>query len=398
MDSNSVQNGAKEENATARYAPGSVEDRLLKLDAETAKKAFHQSRTLKRVGVLCIATGILFLLLVLSFLVFPRLIPGGSGQFVKTMRNKAILMAPMIVLFPAFGVTLRYYRTTAAKWLIRIVSIVMVAGGIFSMVVEARESNVGAFIGDLISVLISLRLCVITYNELLFGPNAPSHHQLGYVHTKWKSHHTPEHIPEHVHKPPKFAKACFFLSFLMIPVVLLRGLDDFSNMQMSSKSQEYFERGKKAFDEAARAEKVQEAVDKYGKAYFYFSLAASDKANEDVHVYLGICYARGLGAPRNDAEAFHQLSMYPAVTNEYPDAQYQLGILYLYGRGTDPDVAQAAKLLQAAAERGQKDARELLGYPEIDPDSPLAADDAPDYGGLTVEEYLVRKVAESEGL
>ena len=398
MDSNSVQNGVKEENATARYAPGSAEDKLLKLDAETAKKAFHQSRTLKRIGGLCIATGILFLLLVLSFLVFPRLMPGGTEQFVRTMRNKAILMAPLIVLFPAYGVVLRCYRTTAAKWLFRIVSILMVVGGILSMIVQARESNVGAFIGELVSVLISLRLCVISYNELLFGPNAPSHHQLGYVHTKWKSRQTPEHIPEHVHKPPKYAKACFYLSFLMIPVFLLRGLDDFSDMRNSTKAQEYFERGRKAFDEAARAEKVQDAVDKYGKAYFYFSLAASDRSNQDVHVYLGICYARGLGASHNDAEAFHQLSMYPAVTNNYPDAQYQLGILYLYGRGTDPDVAQAAKLLQAAAERGQKDARELLGYPEVDPDSPLAEVDAPDYGGLTVEEYLVRKAAESEGL
>ena len=90
--------------------------------------------------------------------------------------------------------------------------------------------------------------------------------------------------------------------------------------------------------------------------------------------------------------------MYPSATNNYPDAQYQLGVLYLYGRGTDPDVSQAAKLLQAAAQRGQKDARELLGYPEIDPDSPLAEEEAPDYGGLTVEEYLVRKVGASEGL
>ena len=398
MDSDSVQNGVKEENAAARYAPGSAEDKLLKLDAETAKKAFHQSRTLKRLGALCIATGILFVLLVLSFLIFPSLMPGGTEQFTRTMRNHAILLSPLIVLFPAYGITLRYCRSTAAKWLYRLVSIVLVVGGVLSMIVQVRESNIGAFIGELVSVLISLRLCVISYNELLFGPDAPSHHQLGYVHTKWKSHQKPEHIPEHVHKPPKYVKACFILSFLMIPVVLLRALDDYSNMQNSTKAQEYFERGRQAFAEAAEADKVQDAVDKYGKAYFYFSLAASDRSIEDVHVYLGICYARGLGAPQNDAEAFHQLTMYPSVTNNYPDAQYQLGILYLHGRGTDPDVAQAAKLLQAAAARGQKDARELLGYPEIDPDSPLATDDAPDYGGLSVEEYLIRKVGEDEGL
>ncbi|MBR6241144.1 MAG: hypothetical protein IKQ82_06770, partial [Lentisphaeria bacterium] len=159
-----------EENATPRYAPGSAEDKLLKLDAETANKAFHQSRTLKRIGALGFVSGFVFLLLVLSFLVFPNWMPGASEAFIRTMRNRAILFSPLIVLFPAFGVTLRYYRTTAAKWLYRILSIIMVVVGILSMIVQARESNIGAFIGDLIGVLISLRLCVITYNELLFGP------------------------------------------------------------------------------------------------------------------------------------------------------------------------------------------------------------------------------------
>ena len=54
MDSNSVQNGVIDDNATGRYAPGSAEDKLLKLDAESSKKALHQSRTLKRLGVVLV--------------------------------------------------------------------------------------------------------------------------------------------------------------------------------------------------------------------------------------------------------------------------------------------------------------------------------------------------------
>ena len=392
MSSNSEYDGICNEKTPERYAPGSVEDRLLKLDAEAAKKAFHGSRTLKRLGTVFIVFGIVLLVCVEPLLLVLQRVPGFDAMGDR-MRIWSILLLPLIAILPAYGVALRQCRSTGAMWLFRIVSVLGCVAGVLSMIHDVRTSNYGAFVGDLVSVLISLRVCVITYScPLLFGKNAPSHHQLGYVHTKWKSHQKPEHIPEHVHKPKTYVKVCFYLAFLMIPVVLIHALDDLSQRSKIGKAQEYFEKGRKAFDEAGRAENTRDAVDRYANAYFFFCLAASDKTNEDVHVYLGICFARGLGCARSDAEAFHHLSMFPDTTNKYPDAQYLLGMMYLRGRGTDQEIPQAAKLLRAAAEKGQKDARELLGYPPVDPDSPLAADDAPDYGGRTIEEYLIRKL------
>ena len=391
MSSTTEHDGISDKTGTDRYAPGSAEDKLLKLDADASKKALHDSRTLKRLGTLFIVLGFLEILLVLFFCFFPRF-PGIPDEVIRDFRLKALFLSPLIVIFPAFGITLRHCRSTAAKWLFRVVSILTVVSCATSMILQVRASNIPAFIGDLVAVLVSLRLCVITYNELLFGPNAPSHHQIGYVRSKWKSGQRPEHIPEHVHKPPKYTVACFVVSFLMIPAAMLQVLDDVSNMMNQSKAQEYFENGKALIAEAGRPEHAKDAADKYTKAYFFFTMAASDKTNKDVHVYLGICYARGLGCKQSDFEAFHHLNMFPTVTNEYPDAQYELGLLYLHGWGTNQDVAQAAKLFQAAAAKGQPYAREILGYPKIDTDSPVAVDDAPDYRGLTVEEYLIRKI------
>jgi len=394
MCSNSDVVGNDSQNPQERYAPGSVEDRLLKLDADSSKKALHDSRSMKRLGVVFIVFGFIILLVVEPLLlVLPR-IPGFS-TFKDNAPVWALVLLPLVVILPSYGVVLRHCRSTAAQWLIRIVSILMIIEGVFSMIKGVRTSNYGEFAGALVSVLISIRLCVVTYNQILFGKDAPSHHQLGYVRSKWKSGQKPEHIPERVHKPKKYVKPCFFIAFLMIPVVVLHTLDDYSRLANVTKAREYYEAGRAAFAEAAQAKTAQEAVNKFAEAYFDFSLAASDYSNQDVHVYLGICYAGGLGCARNDAEAFRHLTMYRPVTNEYPDAQYQLGILYLHGRGTDQNIPEAAKLLNAAAAKGQKDARDLLGYPEPDPNSPLASDDVPDYGGMTVEEYLIRKLADT---
>ena len=85
-------------------------------------------------------------------------------------------------------------------------------------------------------------------------------------------------------------------------------------------------------------------------------------------MYLGLCAARGLGCAKDEKKAFRHLTKFPATTNFFPDAEYELALLYLYGRGTDRDVAQAAKLLKDAAQKGQRDAKALLGYDMSDLD------------------------------
>ena len=67
-------------------------------------------------------------------------------------------------------------------------------------------------------------------------------------------------------------------------------------------------------------------------------------------------------------------------------------------------MAQAALLLKSAAQKGQRDAKALLGYDMSDldengneTDSDEDAFKEPDYGGKTVEEYLEEKI-EKESL
>ena len=379
------------------YAPGSVEARLLTLDAKSSKKALHDSRTLKRLGIVFfVLTGCLLLLEPL-LVVLPGL-PGFESMKTE-IRFWTFVILPLIVILPAYGVVLRTNRSTAAKWLIRIVAILGIVGGVLEMIDMVRQSNIGGFIGELVSVLISIRLIIITYNDVLFGKNAPSHNQIGYIRSKWKAGQKPDHVPEHVHKPPRYAKPCFYIAFLMIPFALWNVAWGLSDHLRYSKAQEYYEAGQTLFAEAGQAASPQEAVGKYAYAYFNFKMAASDPKNEDVHVYLGLCAARGLGCAQDYGEAFEQLTMHPAATNSFPDAEYELGLLYLYGRGVTQDIAQAAKYLRDAASKGQRDAKALLGYDMSDLDEngnevegAETSYAEPDYGGLTVEQYLEKKI------
>lgn len=384
--------------STPEYAPASVEARLLTLDAQSSKKALHDSRALKRLGILYFVLAVFFVFFELALFAAPHL-PG----FPASMRTAIViltwLLLPLVVILPSFGVALRTNRSTAAQWLFRIVAILGIVSGVLEMVEMVRQKNIGGFIGELISVLICIRLCVITYNGVLFGRNAPSHNQIGYVRSKWKAGEKPDHIPEHVHKPSRYAKPCFLIAFLILPYSLWHFALGLSEQIEYSNAQEYYEAGQTLFAEAGQAKDTQVAIGKYAEAYFNFKRAASDPKNGDVHVYLGLCAARGLGCAQDYGEAFRQLTRHPSATNYFPDAEYELGLLYLYGRGTTQDIKQAAVYLQDAARKGQRDAKALLGYDMSDLDeNGNEVEDAetsysePDYGGLTVEQYLEKKI------
>lgn len=399
---------SESENQTAgqeKKSPLSLEERLLALDAEASKKALHDSRRLKRLGILFYILAVCVLLLEVYFLLLPHL--PGYGNLGRSMhvliREWTIILPSLIVILPAFGFALRKWRSTVAKWLFRIVSILMVVGGVLDMISGVRESKWFEFFGDLVAVVTSIRLCIITYNEILFGTDPPSHNQLGYVRSKWKAGQKPDHIPEHVHKLPKYARTCFCISFLMIPVSIFFTLNGFQKHMIYTGAQSAYEAGQTALAEAGQASTWEKANEKYTRAYVYFRQAASDPKNRDVHVYLGMLAARGLGCAKDEDEAFLQLTMFPDATDSDPSAQYELALLYLYGRGTDRNVAKAARLLQDAARRGHREAKALLGYDMSDLDETgsetgnEASFQAPDYGGKTVEEYLEEKV-EKESL
>lgn len=395
---NPSENSAPVVPETPQYAPGSVESRLLALDAVSSKKALHDSRGLKRLGILYYALAVFFVFFELALFAVPYL-PG----FPPSMRTVVViltwLLLPLVVIIPAFGVALRTQRSTAAQWLFRIVAIIGIVSGVLEMIAMVRQSNIGGFIGELISVLICIRLCVITYNRVLFGKNAPSHNQLGYVRSKWKAGEKPDHIPEHKHKQPGYAKLCFYIAFLILPYSVWHFAMGLSEQLEYSNAQEYYEAGQTLFAEAGQAKDTQVAIGKYAEAYFNFKRAASDPKNGDVHVYLGLCAARGLGCAQDYGEAFRQLTLHPSATNYFPDAEYELGLLYLYGRGTTQDIKQAAVYLQDAARKGQRDAKALLGYDMNDLDANGSEVEGaetsysePDYGGLTVEQYLEKKI------
>ena len=380
------------------YAPGSVEARLLTLDAKSSKKALHDSRGLKRLGILYYVLTGFFVLFELALFAAPSL-PGFPASMYTAIRIFSWALLPLVVILPSFGVALRTNRSTAAQWLFRIVAIIGIVSGVLEMIEMVRQKNIGGFIGELVSVLICIRLCVITYNGVLFGKNAPSHNQLGYVRSKWKAGEKPDHIPEHKHKQPGYAKPCFYLAFLILPYSLWHFALGISEQIEYSKAQDYYEAGQTLFAEAGQTTSPQAAIAKYAEAYYNFRRAASDPKNGDVHVYLGLCAARGLGCAQDYGEAFRQLTMHPSATNFFPDAEYELGLLYLYGNGTTQDIAQAAKYLRDAASKGQRDAKALLGYDMSDLDENgneveggETSYTEPDYGGLTVEQYLEKKI------
>ena len=393
----------KPEEKPEEKSANSLESRLLALDAKESKKALHGSRTLKRLGIVFYVLGGLMLLVELILFAWPHL-PGFPREIRTVIMILTFAFLPLVVILPAFGYTLRKWRSNTAKWLIRVFAVLEIVGGVLQMIQMVRTANIGGFIGWLVSILVSIRLLVITYNDILFGSNPPSHNQLGYIRSKWKAGQKPDHVPEHVHKLPKHAKACFYTSFLIIPYVIYLTGWGISDQVVYSKAQEYYEAGQTAFAEAGQAQTAQEAMAKYGRAYYYFSLAEIDPKNEDVQVYLGLCAARGLGCAKNEQKAFRHLTKFPETTNFFPEAQYELALLYLYGRGTNRDVAQAALLLKSAAQKGQRDAKALLGYDMSDLDengnetgSDEDAFKEPDYGGKTVEEYLEEKI-EKESL
>jgi TPR repeat protein len=80
-------------------------------------------------------------------------------------------------------------------------------------------------------------------------------------------------------------------------------------------------------------------------------------------VALGHFYLEGIpdAAIKADPSIAHDKFLYAASYFGDPDAQYNLGRLYLYGRGVPKDGVQAARWFGLAAEKGQRSAQASLG-------------------------------------
>ena len=73
-----------------------LEERLLALDAEASKKALHDSRRLKRLGIVFYVLGACLLLLEPLLIVLPRL--PGFGGMKEFIRFWALVVPPLIVI------------------------------------------------------------------------------------------------------------------------------------------------------------------------------------------------------------------------------------------------------------------------------------------------------------
>ncbi len=74
--------------------------------------------------------------------------------------------------------------------------------------------------------------------------------------------------------------------------------------------------------------------------------------------FLGNCYDFGHGVGVDEKRAAELYSM--AATQKDSVGQYNLGEMYLHGRGVPKNTAMAELWLSKAAERGHSDAHELL--------------------------------------
>lgn len=76
----------------------------------------------------------------------------------------------------------------------------------------------------------------------------------------------------------------------------------------------------------------------------------AEQGNAEAQYNLGVLYQYGRGAPQDDAEAAKWFRQ--AAEQGDPDAQYSLGVLYSEGRGVDKDLDAAATWLRRAADQG----------------------------------------------
>jgi TPR repeat protein len=80
-------------------------------------------------------------------------------------------------------------------------------------------------------------------------------------------------------------------------------------------------------------------------------------------VTLGYFYLKGIpdSDVRADPAVAHSMFRHAATYFGDPEAQYQLGRMYLEGSGTPKNPVQASRWLRLAADRGQRNAQALLG-------------------------------------
>lgn len=95
----------------------------------------------------------------------------------------------------------------------------------------------------------------------------------------------------------------------------------------------------------------------WDKAYQQFQRSAAE-GNPDAQVNLGNLYLQGLGVERSDLKAYEWYA--EAARQGHPQALGKLGIMHYQGLGVAEDHAAAADWFRKAAEKGNGDAAMIL--------------------------------------
>ncbi len=107
----------------------------------------------------------------------------------------------------------------------------------------------------------------------------------------------------------------------------------------------------------------EDAVSAYNRGDFptAFQLfrQLSDQGHADAQYNIGVMYRKGLGVPRNDAEAAKWYRK--AADQGDASAQYNIGVMYAKGLGVTRDDAEAAKWYRKAADQADASAQYNLG-------------------------------------
>ena len=95
------------------------------------------------------------------------------------------------------------------------------------------------------------------------------------------------------------------------------------------------------------------------KAFYWFSKAA-DGDHIGAQFNLGLCYARGEGTEKDYDKAVKLFAL--TAEQGYPPAQCELGLCYELGHGVEMDKQRAAELYRESAEQGFAPAQCNLGF------------------------------------
>jgi len=100
--------------------------------------------------------------------------------------------------------------------------------------------------------------------------------------------------------------------------------------------------------------------DNYAQALKLLRPLATTQGNADAQYYLGLMYVYGKGVTQNHGKAVKLYRL--AAGQGHESAQITLGLMYVYGGDVTRDYQEAVKFLRLAAAQGNADAQYQLGW------------------------------------